>query len=439
MNEMSSTTYAVQQIQPAILSALKSTDSYTSTTFKDRNPNQYNDIVNILTSDPMTLLQTNYSQNTNFTDCLNAESSSYSSKSDDVILSDLKTLSSLLERTLPSIQEYNLQSIADAIYSKLSDTSSSTSTSSDDVPQMYTLTDPFNLNTLLGSPTLIGTPSTASICSLKQDESDQTLSEKSTAIAASTLINSLTSFDSIPSAIPPAINLDSSVAAIAGGFGDLYNTNNFSSSDATNIASNRSTEKEKIDSKTDSYNSMFTGYITKLLVPMDILTQIQNVRQDQIIIPAFYDSNGTQINTSSSDPYANGYIPAGESCTTAEIANFNATYRLQPYVNSDSSIETSSWQKNIQSEHNIGLIEKDQTMQLAQMLAQLYKTQEALETELVINATTILDSISANTSDLTSLKTSIEKAITKYNEGGGKTDTSSTATTTSTTTTTSSS
>ena len=431
-------TYTVQQIIPSLLTAMKSTDSYTRSNLMTSNPVEYNTLVGILTSDSMSSLQSSYNKNINFSECLNADASSYNTRSDSIVMTDLDTVGTMLSQTLAPISQYNRQNIATAIMSYLSShSSSSSSTSSDDIPMMYTLTDAFNLNTLTNNASLIGSPSSASICTLKLEPNEQTLDDKRQAINASTLLSYLSNFGSIPSAISPEITIDASIAAIGGGFGSLNNTNNFNSADATTITSNRSTSKMKVDKTVSTYNDTFSTYIAPLSTSLDVLADSQNRRQNQVIIPALYDTNGTQINSASSDPYTTGYIPAGESCTTAEIDQFTAQYRLTP-IDDSSTVETSPWLKSIQTQNNSGLLLKQQNQLLAEMRGQLYQEQEQLETQLIMQAISLLAQISGSTSVLTTLKTDIDDAITKFNNGGGKIN-ASTYTSSSSTSTTSSS
>jgi len=381
----------------------------------------------------MALLQSTYNKNINFSDCLNADESSYNTQSDSVVMTNVEAVNTMLSQALTPITAYNRGNIASAIVSYLSSNSSSSSSNSDDVPMMYTLTDAFNLNTLTNNASLIGSPSTASICTLKLDPSEQTLDDKRKAINASTLLSYLSNLSSIPNAISPDIAIESDVAAIGGGFGSLNNTNNFSSADATTITSNRSISKVQVDKTVSTYNDTFSSYISSIGVPLDVLANSQNKRQNQILIPALYDTDGTQINSVSSDPYATGYIPAGESCTSAEIDHFTANYRLTPLDNS-SSIETSPWLKQIQTESDSGLLQKQQNVLLAEIRSQLYQEQEQLETQVVMQAISLLSQINSKSGVLTSLKNDLDKAISKFNNGGGKTDASDYSSSTSTST-----
>ena len=416
-------TYAVNSVIPDLTTRLTKTNSKTGKSLKDTDPIQYNYLYNLLTSDAIKNLTSTYNMNINNTECIGASSSSYPSISFSQGAQDFKVLNTVMAQVANGLKTLIQQDIAVSIIEALAKNPPNKSSSSDELAQIYTLTKSSDINTLLGPNSLIGIPSNQTICTLKVDQDSQTLEEKINAVAASTLIDSLSDAGST-TAILGDIPLTADTAAIGGGFGLVDNTGNFASSDASTIDSARTAAQSQYDSLVTQYNNQFSGYNSNKSIPLGILNNFKGERTNIITIPEYYDSTGIILNPATSDARSLGYIPAGETCTSKEIEHYAATYRLNPDP-STGKIETSAWQKSISSNPNQGILAKEEVQLLAEIRAQLYEENLQLEKELAMASINVLNTLSKNVGVLSKMNNDIDTAIKSFIQGSEPTKSTS--------------
>ncbi|MEE3003054.1 MAG: hypothetical protein VX335_01755 [Pseudomonadota bacterium] len=418
-------TNAVYGITNGQISKLGETQGSSQKYLKDTDPKAYNDLMTLFTADNIVNLQNKYNLQTTNSSCLGVNASSYASPSVTTAQTDAQSIGKTLMEANKIIANLIKKEIAGGIMKTLAEKQGQASQNyNSDVQQAYVLTATADVNTLLGHNSLIGIPTSSTVCTSKATSSDdESFNEKRLAVEASTFVDLLSDTDSIPSGITPSIPFDSGIAAIGGGIGLLNNANNFSSSDSSTISSNRTSSKQSLDQQSEQFSDQFLSYTTNRSVPLGILNDAQTRRQNIYQIPQYIDSYGNVLNPVSSDPSKSGYIPLGETCTSAEIENFDATYRLKPVASqtdtSGATVETNSWQKGIYTEQSAGILNKEQALLLAEIRYQLYKEQKQLEQELAIESINLLQVLGKNVGNLTTVHSDMVKAVKSWMIGGG--------------------
>ena len=412
-------TNTVYNIIPTIITRLDQTNPTSGKTLSSTDPNLYNNLNTLLTSKSITNLENTYNMQTTKSDCIGANASDYPSVSSTVAIKDLGTTTKILQLANKLLKQAVKKQIAVAVIDnfKANGETLEQNQQNASLPQMFSLTGTTDIDTLLSHNSYIGLPSNSTICTLKVDPSEQTLAEKQLAIEAATLVNYLSEASTLPDPVVSNIPIDSNIAYIGGGVGAVDNTNNFSSSDATTITNSRTGYQTSHDTYVNMYKDQFSGFITNRSIPLGMLLDTRYPRQNIITIPALFASDGTLLNSTSSDPRASGYIPQGETCTSKEIENFAATYRLQPHY-SGSQITTSIWQQTVSQQPNTGLLQKESLQLLAEIRADLYKEQQQLEKDLTLESLRALTGLANTQSDLMAIHGKIETAIKDYIMGG---------------------
>jgi hypothetical protein len=392
---------------------------------KDAYPVIYNNLVKYTTSQSVQNLKGYYNQNISYTECLNAQSSNYPAPDTANAQSDLNLTADILMLVNKEINKIIKKQIASSIIKKIGQNtqSGSYSTNNDEIPQLYTLTASSDINTLLGYDSLIGKPSSETVCTIKQPPNqNQNIQDKRLAIITSTLVDNLTQTSQVPNPITPQIPFDSEIGAVGGGFGLLSNTDIMDASTWSTIDSNRNSSTQTLKTQADQFKTQFLGFSANNSIPVGILNEMQSSRQNSIQIPVFTDSSGTIMNPASGTSKP-GYIPAGESCTSQEIDHFTATYRLKGIPSGDKSVKINNWQQAINDEKNIGILHKEEVLLLAEIRYQLYQEQKQLEQELAAESISLMQTLSKNIGELTSIHSDMMNTIDTYITGGGKTNT----------------
>ena len=415
-------TNVVNNIIPSQITALDDYIPGTGKTLKELYPVSYNNLTKDYSSDSITSLKASYDMSTTNTNCLGANSSSYSNAPSSANLqSDLQTVVNSLKQANKEIAKIVKKQIAESILQTMAENKGNKNNSqSDDIPQIYTITSTADIDSLLGYNSLIGTPTNKYVCTLKPESpSDSTLNQKRLAIEASALVSYITGLNNIINPIIDGMPFDSSIAAMGGGFGSIDNTKNMDSSNASTIDTNRTNSVQNYNSNLDQFNTSFSSYAAMTSPALGVLNDIQNSRQNSIQIPAFTDSSGKIMNAANSSASTPGYISAGEICTSKEIDNFDASYRVKGVVNSSQSVTTNAWQQSIAAQTNNGLLSKEEVILLAEIRLQLYRTQKQLEHELVLASLENLNNMSDVGKELTTINNNINTAIKSFITGGG--------------------
>ncbi len=414
-------TNIVNNILPSQMTALDNYIPGTQKTLKELNPVSYNNLTKDYSSKSISTLQASYNMSTNNTSCLGANSSSYSNAPSSANLqSDIQTVVNSLKQADKEIVKIVKKQIAKSILQTMKDNQGNNNNNqSNDIPQMYTITSTADIDTLLGHNSLIGTPNKNYVCTLKPESpSDSTITQKRLAIEASALVNDIAGLNNIINPIIDGMPFGSSIAAMGGGFGSIDNTSNMSSSDATTIDTNRTNSLQSYNSNLNQFNTSFSSYVAMTSPALGILNDIQNSRQNSIPIPTFMDSSGNIMNPANSSTTP-GYISAGEICTSKEIDNFDASYRVKGIVNSSQSVTTNAWQQSVAAQTNVGYLNKEEVLLLAEIRLQLFRTQKQLEHELVLESLNNLNSLTEVGKELATINSDIDKAIKSFITGGG--------------------
>ena len=378
-------------------------------------------IQDILNSTNIANLKNNYTYTANLTNCLSAQASSYAGTNNSSVEADLANLATIIADLNSEVKKLFINQITDVVTACIPQSIAPMAYQSSSIPSYTTTTSLYNLDTLLGPDTYIGTPTDdISTCS------DKSLPDSSyifpAQINAQLYIDKLTSKSSIPNPILANIPLNSSVAFLGGGIG-LVSSDNFSASDVNTINNQRSNLATAIEQQKDSFNSSYSGYSAATSVGSYVLNNMYSNRQNMITIPSVTNPTSKQVINSTSATSALGepnFIKAGQVCTSQEIARRAALWRLQPTKdpNDKSTTYNSSWQRAIMGEVNPIKLQREKLYLLAEIREDLFKQYTEKEVQLALSSMQLFNALSKKGADLSNTLSELQSSIKLWISGG---------------------
>lgn len=378
-------------------------------------------INDILNSNNITNLKNQYTYTTNLTNCLAAQSSSYSGANNASVEADLINLASIVDNLNLELKKLFVNQITAVITACIPKTTASMPYQGSSIPSYTTTTSLYNLDTLLGPDTYIGTPTTdISTCS------DKSLPDSSyifpAQINAQLYIDKLTSKSSIPNPILAGVPSDSSVAFLGGGIG-LISTNNFSASDMSTITNQRSRLATSISSQKSSFDKSYSGYSAATSVGTYVLNSLYSNRQNMITIPGIVNPNNSEVINATPTAATLGqpnFIQAGQVCSSQEITRRAALWRTQPVIDpSDSKVAyNSAWQSAIMGEVNPIKLQREKLYLLAEIREDLFKQYTEKETQLALSSMQLFNALARKGADLGNTLQELQSSIKLWVSGG---------------------
>lgn len=403
----------VQNILPKIASKLNdSLDSAPSDVAQKIN--------NIINSTNVQNLKSNYTYSASLTNCNAAVPSSYTGTNNDSVEPDLINLAKIINALNEEIKKLFIGQITDVVNECVPTSTAPMQYQSNSIPSYTTTTSLYNLDTLIGPDTYIGTPTDdISTCS------DKSLPNSSyifpAQINAQLYIDKLTSKNVMPNPILANIPIDSSVAFLGGGIG-LVSADNFSASDVTTIKNQRASISTTIEQQKNGFNTIFAGYSAATSVGSYILNSMYSNRQNMITIPSVTNPTSKQVINSATTTTLGqpNFIKAGQVCTSQEIARRAALWRLQPVKDAtDSSVAyNSAWQSAIMGEVNPIKLQREKLFLLAEIREDLFNQYTAKETQLALASMQLFNALAAKGADLGSTLQKLQQSIKLWVSGG---------------------
>lgn len=378
-------------------------------------------ITDILNSSNIANLKNNYTYTANLTNCLSAQASSYTGTNNSSVEADLANLSTIIDHLNSEVKKIFINQITEVVTACVPQSTAPMPYQSSSIPSYTTTTSLYNLDTLLGPDTYIGTPTNdISTCS------DKSLPDSSyifpAQINAQLYIDKLTSKSSIPNPILAGVPLDSSVAFLGGGIG-LISSDNFAASDVNTINNQRSNLATTIEQQKDNFQNSYSGYSAATSVGSYVLNNMYSTRQNMITIPSVTDPTSKQVINSSSTTGTLGepnFIQAGQVCTSQEIARRAALWRLQPAKDPSDGSTTynSAWQSAIMGEVNPIKLQREKLYLLAEIREDLFKQYTEKETQLALSSMQLFNALSKKGADLSNTLYELQNSIKLWVSGG---------------------
>ena len=377
-------------------------------------PNLYKSLNKNLTDSALTNIKNTYTTNTSEATCIGT-STDYNTNS-TTQLSNVKTVLASSAKITEDIRNVVKILIVNALSASAqeqqnSGSMSNTSTNSNNITQITSFYAPLSLDTLIKGNSYYSNGNVSN-CSTK------TSSTTDEAKLASSYINNVVGLDTLPSPIALSIPIIGSDVFFNGGVAAVNDTN-FSSSDQQSITSNRTSTAASLKAQAQSYTSMYKTFIQSSNIGSNILAGVYNNRANYYSIPPVYDSSGNPINTNSSGESNPGYIVAGSQCSPQEVDYFNSNWRSQAVLSSDGSTATlGQWQQNIAAQPNVGEIQREQVLLLADIAKQQHEVYLQLQQELAVLSVMQLAALAPSVANLIDIHNEIEKTSKNYLLGG---------------------